>query len=206
MGWLGDGMVDRTYLEEHARDSFENMLFSICRFKELTKQYPKRISVVGFDFKAQRFIDIHRHAINFPESNFSYVGVKTIGKFDHQRAVNGELEVLRSFGNDIYGCSDPGLSTKREKRNPFKRTIPYELSCPELKGLFNWCGPDLYSDPLPWSVSTIIPPHVSNSNNNNSNSNSMLFGGGGGGDGGAISRSEINHRDFKDPSWESIKE
>jgi hypothetical protein len=35
----------RTLTEEHARDSFENLLFSVCRFRELTGTYPYNITV-----------------------------------------------------------------------------------------------------------------------------------------------------------------
>lgn len=32
-------------LEEYARDSFENLLFSICRFYQIFKIFPKEISI-----------------------------------------------------------------------------------------------------------------------------------------------------------------
>lgn len=35
----------RALTEEHARDSFENLLFSVCRFRELTGTYPHNITV-----------------------------------------------------------------------------------------------------------------------------------------------------------------
>lgn len=36
-GWYGHrGVRERTFTEDHARDSFENMLFGLCRFYELT--------------------------------------------------------------------------------------------------------------------------------------------------------------------------
>lgn len=35
----------RAMTEEHARDSFENLLFSVCRFRELTGKYPHNITV-----------------------------------------------------------------------------------------------------------------------------------------------------------------
>lgn len=149
---LGNQLVERVYLEEYARDSFENVLFSICRYREITGKYPSRISVVGFDFKGPRFTRIHRRAISFPESNFSYVGIRpSNNNFDYSRAKNGETEAVMSFVNDLYGCSDDSLSSKRKKRDPFSRSIPYELSCPEIKELFRWCGPDIYTSPLPWN-------------------------------------------------------
>lgn len=44
--WTGkDDVRSRALTEEHARDSFENLLFSVCRFRELTGSYPKNITV-----------------------------------------------------------------------------------------------------------------------------------------------------------------
>ena len=42
--WMG-AINQRTYLEEYARDSFENLLFSICRFREVTGDYPSKVTV-----------------------------------------------------------------------------------------------------------------------------------------------------------------
>ena len=41
----------RALTEEHARDSFENLLFSVCRFRELTGLYPQNITVSPFNLK-----------------------------------------------------------------------------------------------------------------------------------------------------------
>ncbi|GER38765.1 polyketide cyclase/dehydrase and lipid transportsuperfamily protein, partial [Striga asiatica] len=45
--WFGkrDIVRNRALTEEHARDSFENLLFSLCRFRELTGAYPQNITV-----------------------------------------------------------------------------------------------------------------------------------------------------------------
>ncbi|CAM0136960.1 unnamed protein product [Umbelopsis sp. WA50703] len=58
-------LIERVATEEHARDSFENLLFSICRFYELTGNYPESITVVGFEFKKERFIKVHRAAARY---------------------------------------------------------------------------------------------------------------------------------------------
>ena len=41
----------RTVSEEYATDSFENLMFSVCRFREVTGRYPDKVSVVSFTFK-----------------------------------------------------------------------------------------------------------------------------------------------------------
>jgi hypothetical protein len=74
MNWIDEKSAPNIYLEEYARDSFENLLFSICRFREITGYYPKSVSVVGFDFKGKRFSSFHRQSIGFPHGNFSYIG------------------------------------------------------------------------------------------------------------------------------------
>lgn len=46
-GWFGSAEVRaRSATEETARDSFENVLFSLCRFYQLTGHYPHNITVV----------------------------------------------------------------------------------------------------------------------------------------------------------------
>ncbi|KAI8971099.1 hypothetical protein BDB01DRAFT_845257 [Pilobolus umbonatus] len=61
-----DELVERTITEEYAKDSYENLLYSICRFSEMTGNYPSKITVVGFEFKRDRFESIHRYAIKYP--------------------------------------------------------------------------------------------------------------------------------------------
>ena len=149
--WMTE-LKDRVFLEEYARDSFENLLFSVCRFRELQGYYPSKITVVGFDFKGKRYTQLHRKAIGFPAGNFSYIGVHSPSQFDQDRAVKGEAEAWAGFEKDMYGCSDPSLKDKRRKRNPFQRTVPYPLACPELVTLLSWCGPDIVeAAALPWS-------------------------------------------------------
>jgi hypothetical protein len=153
--WL-TRLPDRVFLEEYARDSFENLLFSVCRFREVQGYYPSKITVVGFDFKAQRYTNLHRKAIGYPEGNFTYIGVKSPAQFNQGNAERGEVEAYREFQSDMYGCKDPALKEKRGKRNPFKRTVPYSLACPEMEDLFQWCGPGLYDvSTLPWNTGDI---------------------------------------------------
>ena len=151
--WFSETLKSRIFLEEFARDSYENLLFSICRFHELAGEYPSKITVIGFDFKDHRFTDLHRAAIGFPADNFSYIGLKPEDeKFLHSKAVSGELIAASQFKKDMYGCSNPSLTNKRIIRNPFKRTTPYELSCPDLRELLSWCGPEIFDVKLlPWN-------------------------------------------------------
>ena len=151
--WFSEAEKQRVFLEEFARDSYENLLFSICRFYEIVGNYPTKITVIGFDFKDHRFTDLHRAAIGYPLGNFSYIGMKPVNKnFLHANAVSGELIAAAQFRKDMYGCTNPTLINKRTLRNPFHRTIPYTLSCSDLKELLLWCGPGTFNtNELPWS-------------------------------------------------------
>ncbi|WVQ97797.1 hypothetical protein IAU59_004912 [Kwoniella sp. CBS 9459] len=130
----------RAATEEYAMDSYQNLLFSIARFKEVTGVYPMRITVVGYGMKRRRFTNLHRAALNFPLAQFTYIGIDDEG--DTSAHYAGELKYgFTPFIQSPSGCQSP-LSIKRLVRNPFKRYHPYHISCPELWDLFEWC-PDL---------------------------------------------------------------
>lgn len=150
-GWFGKQpeVRWRALTEEHARDSLENLLFSVCRFRELTGQYPRNITVVSYDFKEERFVHLHRSAIGFPESRFFYFGTPA-SSTSKEAAVKGEASVRAQFHEDPYGCSS-SLRWKKHLRDPFHRSIPYPNGCPELEGLFRYCSSVPYPGKLPWA-------------------------------------------------------
>ncbi|XAR49632.1 hypothetical protein NMG60_11032897 [Bertholletia excelsa] len=149
--WFGkqESVRWRALTEEHARDSFENLLFSVCRFRELTGTYPHNITVVSYDFKEERFAHLHRSAIRFPEARFFYSGTPA-SPTSREAAVKGEALVRAQFQADPYGCLG-SLRLKKLGRDPFHRTIPYPKGCPEIEGLFKYCGAAPYSGHLPWT-------------------------------------------------------
>eukprot|EP01117_Protostelium_nocturnum_P008065 TRINITY_DN2871_c0_g1_i3.p1 TRINITY_DN2871_c0_g1~~TRINITY_DN2871_c0_g1_i3.p1 ORF type:complete len:238 (-),score=60.25 TRINITY_DN2871_c0_g1_i3:17-730(-) len=138
----------RATTEEHAKDSFENLLFSLCRFREMTGKYPRNFTIVGFEFKRRRFVEIHRHALRFPMERFQYLGLDPPGD-----ATAGEM--ANSFGpfqEDLYGCHG-SLSEKKKLRNPFRQYHGYRYSCPELSALMTYCPEKrtkVFSGELPW--------------------------------------------------------
>ncbi|RKP18224.1 hypothetical protein ROZALSC1DRAFT_30062, partial [Rozella allomycis CSF55] len=66
------------FTEDYATDSFENLLFSMCRFQQVTGQYPKRITVIGMYFKEKRFRELHAHALNLESLNYKSPDLKLI--------------------------------------------------------------------------------------------------------------------------------
>jgi len=129
-------------------------LFSICRFREVTGNYPKKITVVSFTFKQHRFQEMHAAALRWPASQFEYIGVDPPASsgFDLEKSTRGEYEnAAKPFETDPYGCHSEILQNKRKQRNPFSRTPPYALSCPDMKELLAYCGPELIPmSSVPW--------------------------------------------------------
>ncbi|KAL3572733.1 hypothetical protein D5086_026637 [Populus alba] len=113
-GWFSneESVRWRALTEEHARDSFENLLFSVCRFRELTGKYPQNITVVSYDFKGERFANLHRSAISFPESRFFYAGTPA-SSTSKEAALKGESLVRSQFQEDPYGCKGENPSNVR---------------------------------------------------------------------------------------------
>ncbi len=147
--WFGNQAVrSRATTEEFSLDSFENLLYGICRFREVTGGYPERIAAVGWKFKGARF-DLHRRALRFPEERFRYEGENDPPTL----AQNLPFEQARSllFERDPYGVT-PEAASKREARNASQRHHGYRQSCPELAALLEHRGPELFAGPLPWTT------------------------------------------------------
>jgi|TARA_B100001540_G_scaffold149675_2_gene132759 hypothetical protein len=137
--WFGEMSVEkRAFTEEYARDSFENLMFSMCRFYELTGKYPMKTTVVGYDFKRERFEELHAKALKIPSAKFAFVGTPEVMSFKKQ-FMEGEVKVRGLFKKDAYGCEAP-LSEKRKLRDPFAVGAPYEANrCPEMQSALSVC-------------------------------------------------------------------
>lgn len=160
------GLQDaRMTTENFALDSFENLLFSVARFREYTGMYPERITIVGYGFKKARFQELHAKALRWDvngflkngERLFQYVGIDD--EVDNIEAqYRGEkVKAYALFDKDLYGCHGK-LRQKRIDRNPTRRFHPYMSSAPEMADLLNWCPGDnsglqgLYPHNLPWDL------------------------------------------------------
>ncbi|KAK9356159.1 hypothetical protein V1523DRAFT_451563 [Lipomyces doorenjongii] len=149
-------MSMRVLTEEYARDSYENLLFSICRFYEFTNVYPQKITVISHKFKGYRFDNLHRVALRYPKSSFKFIGLSPRGEEPTEAE---RVNAVEPFQQDPYACSHPMLVEKKMARNPFRRRAPYIDSCPQLYGLFTYCtlNDTFYEGPLPWDMK---PPYT----------------------------------------------
>ncbi|KAI9016115.1 hypothetical protein DFJ74DRAFT_679524 [Hyaloraphidium curvatum] len=155
----------RSIAEEYSRDSYENLLFSICRFRAFTGRYPTNVTVISFRYKKLRFADFHRAAIRFPADRVSFFSepraFSSSGK--HRRSIASALyrsqteslarvrndssipeheisHSLMSSLQDPHGCFPP-LSTKRKQRDPFQQGPVPTDECPEIRDLITVCNP-----------------------------------------------------------------
>ncbi len=138
--WEMHSMRDRAITEEYARDSYENLLYSICRFRQFTGCYPITITIAGWSFKEARFRGYCRD-LRYPTEQFVYKGINNPADF--AAAQEGESEALTIERN--------ASRDKRQARNPFRRSHPYSSCCPELRQVLDGESSRQNADvPLPW--------------------------------------------------------
>ena len=143
-------MESRTALEDYSRDSFENLLFSLCRFQQVVGRYPHHVTLMSWAFKRERF-DLHREAIRFPAQRFRFHGFnEPIGL---AAALRGEAITMAAFRRNRYGSDGP-IAEKRISRNPFNREHHFR-SCPQMEEFFRFLenpsnADREFSPRLPW--------------------------------------------------------
>jgi hypothetical protein len=61
--------------EDAMLDFYQNVLFSIAHFHELTGAYPSCITIIGHTFKCRHFKQLHRLTLRWPKTHFMYEGL-----------------------------------------------------------------------------------------------------------------------------------
>ena len=125
-----EGGIRKFAYNEYARDSIENVMGDIISFRLLTGKYPKKVTVVGWEFKRKRFED-HSTALKIPQAIFNYVGVNNPA--DIHGAEIGEMKAIKQFEEDPFGdhfegreAEEPSsLAGKRISRDPLNRGNPH---------------------------------------------------------------------------------
>lgn len=120
-GWWGHAEVEpRAFTEDYARDSFENLLFSLFRFQWLTGSWPNHVTAVGWQFKARRF-ELHRRAIGWPPERFTYWGVNDPPPGAMAKAEASEAAIVRAVEADPW-LQGAEFAAKRAQRHPYPPT------------------------------------------------------------------------------------
>ncbi len=128
-GYGGGGVEARAASEDYARDSRENVLFALCRFRELRGGLPERVTAVGWKFKAERFA-LHAASLGWPAERFAYVGVNDPPGLE--RALRSEAALVEAVRRDPR-MEGVAFAAKRAARDPFGRGCPYD--CDGVEGV-----------------------------------------------------------------------
>ncbi|KLO17696.1 hypothetical protein SCHPADRAFT_821127 [Schizopora paradoxa] len=146
----GSSLYERATTEDYALDSFQNLLFSVARFREVTGHYPTRVTIVGYAMKHRRYEELHRKALRWPLDSeyWKYYGIDMEDEEERERAIEGEIENgYKPYETDLYGCHGT-LLEKRRLRNVHHRAHPYFTSAPELAELLAWCPKGTLEPPV----------------------------------------------------------
>ncbi len=115
--------------ERHARDSLENVWFSVMHYRRMLGRMPLNIAMVGWEVKEPRF-EYHARTLGIPQDVYSYEAVpldaygNTVRPQDMGYFVKSEIKNLGLWQETPLG--DSGLLLdKRNDRNPFGVTPPY---------------------------------------------------------------------------------
>jgi len=106
----------RVILEQYARDSFENVLFSMCRFYEEFSKFPESVTVCSWRSKKMRFAII-ANVLSIP--CYSFFGVGNKKELKQQEAKLCEVIRYDPFHRGLY------FAQKRLLRDPWNKGNPY---------------------------------------------------------------------------------
>lgn len=131
--WQRPEVALRVELEQYARDSLENTTHSVHVFCATAGAVPRRIIVVGFRFKAERYrwhletLQRHHAALGLPEiaADVSYIGVNDPPADVLEKSRVGERLTLEAFRRHPLGHDGGALERKRGERDPHRRGNPY---------------------------------------------------------------------------------
>jgi len=120
----------RTEKEEFARDSYENLLFSWCLFRQTVGRGPEKVTVCGFLLKKARYehhADVIRRDLDVGSFRFNYLAVNDPPGYVLDAGSRlGEAETMAAFQSDPHG-EEAFLRGKRAGRDKVPRPFPYDL-------------------------------------------------------------------------------
>lgn len=130
-------------LEEHATDSFQNLLFGILAFRRATGRYPAQVRIVTHAFKARRFLELHAAALRWPGNRIRVMGLDPVMSVDERRETEEgeERHGFLPWERDRFGMGEV-LKRKRMKRGWDERVLEEVEEGLEgsVKALLRWDG------------------------------------------------------------------
>ena len=135
------------FTEEHANDGFEHALFSACRFFQLTRKFPSKITVVGFHVERARFEKLHLDAMGYSWSNFTYIGTAAVNESE---LATREAKARDAFARDPYGCRGDVAATL----DRFNGRASHRSTVKSLDSFWSYldtCPQRRYTGHIPWS-------------------------------------------------------
>ncbi|MFC1585714.1 ElyC/SanA/YdcF family protein [Fibrobacterota bacterium] len=121
--WGHESVSTRVKKEEYARDSFENLLFSLALFRRECGAWPHAVTVVGWKFKQERY-GLHKRAIRLAPDNFLYAGINNPVGAALAEAEKGEKEKVKFVKKDMF-LKGSEWASQRRTRDPFNRKHIY---------------------------------------------------------------------------------
>lgn len=150
-GWWGCiDVANRAHAEDFALDSLYNMVFSIGEYARRLGKYPERFIVVGWKFKAERYL-MHARAITWCRE-FIYVGINNPPEADGSlaAAISGERQKRQALIRDPF-LKAHKWELQRESRNIYCHEEPYSEDVPAMAPFINFLkGKGGYVEP-PWN-------------------------------------------------------
>jgi hypothetical protein len=149
-GWWNAPEVERrTLREQHARDSRDNLVFSLACFYAAVGAFPERLVVVGFEFKRIRYYQ-HAEALQW-RGEFCYIGINNPPPGGPlEAALAGEKRKRDAMREDPL-LLGPEWVEQRRRRNPFGTVEPYSASVPMLAPFLRYLAGSGAKVPAPWS-------------------------------------------------------
>jgi len=154
LDWAEDsGLITKgriILLEEYARDSLENLLFSMCRFYQFFEEFPKEVGSLTWRFNEERH-EIFARKLRLP--NFRVIPV---GEREKEEEIAKKWVKLAM--DDPFYQKQPDSKEKYLRRDPWKRTHPYAQINEDFRKLFiklteikeRGGNPEEAADLFPW--------------------------------------------------------
>ncbi|KAG9243262.1 DUF218 domain-containing protein [Calycina marina] len=121
---LPEERKDSILLEEHALDSFSNLVLGVVRYWKEVGTWPERITIISQGFKQSRFLELHVKAMRWPISRVVFTGATpwSVGKWEGDKKRVDEIVMSEYLNGFLPWFEDPlgigaVLQSKRQSRN-----------------------------------------------------------------------------------------